>query len=82
MRGQGDKLYYPQDFIPVAEAMGLIHQIDLWVVNHAFELLRHIPSDTALAVNLSGNIFLDPEFISSGGTQTAGNRCRSFASCI
>jgi EAL domain-containing protein (putative c-di-GMP-specific phosphodiesterase class I) len=59
MRGQGDKLYYPQDFIPVAEAMGLIHQIDLWVVNHAFELLTHIPSDTALAVNLSGNIFLD-----------------------
>lgn len=59
MRGQGDKLYYPQDFIPVAEAMGLIHQIDLWVVNHAFELLRNIPNDTALAVNLSGNIFLD-----------------------
>jgi diguanylate cyclase (GGDEF)-like protein len=59
MRGQGDKLYYPQDFIPVAEAMGLIHQIDLWVVNHAFELLRNIPKDTALAVNLSGNIFLD-----------------------
>ncbi|HCD05535.1 MULTISPECIES: EAL domain-containing protein [unclassified Methylophaga] len=59
MRGQGDKLYYPHDFIPVAEAMGLIHQIDLWVVNHAFELLRNVPGDTALAVNLSGNIFLD-----------------------
>ncbi|ODN67900.1 diguanylate cyclase [Methylophaga muralis] len=59
MRGQGDKLYYPQDFIPVAEAMGLIHQIDLWVVSHAFELLRNIPGDIALAVNLSGNIFLD-----------------------
>ena len=59
MRGQGDKLYYPQDFISVAEAMGLIHQIDLWVVNHAFELLRKTPADTALAVNLSGNIFLD-----------------------
>lgn len=59
MRGQGDKLYYPQDFIPVAEAMGLIHQIDLWVISHAFELLRNITGDIALAVNLSGNIFLD-----------------------
>lgn len=64
MRGHGDKLYYPKDFIPVAEAMGLIHQIDLWVVNHAFELLRTVPEDTALAVNLSGNIFLDQNLFS------------------
>lgn len=64
MRGHGDKLYYPKDFIPVAEAMGLIHQIDLWVVNHAFELLRTVPEDTALAVNLSGNIFLEQNLFS------------------
>lgn len=64
MRGHGDKLYYPKDFIPVAEAMGLIHQIDLWVVNHAFELLRTVSEDTALAVNLSGNIFLDQNLFS------------------
>ncbi len=59
MRGDGDMLYYPNDFIPVAEAMGLIHQIDFWVVNQAFDLMRSLPADIAIAINLSGNIFLD-----------------------
>jgi diguanylate cyclase (GGDEF)-like protein len=51
--------YYPDDFIPVAETMGLIHQIDLWVVNHAFDLVAALPEHIALTINLSGNIFLD-----------------------
>ena len=59
MRGDGDMLYYPNDFIPVAEALGLIHQIDFWVVNRAFDLMRTLPGDIAIAINLSGNIFLD-----------------------
>ncbi len=59
MRGDGDMLYYPNDFIPVAEALGLIHQIDLWVINRAFDLMRTLPVDIAIAINLSGNIFLD-----------------------
>lgn len=59
MRGDGDMLYYPNDFIPVAEALGLIHQIDLWVINRAFDLMRTLPADIAIAINLSGNIFLD-----------------------
>ncbi|MBE9525541.1 MAG: EAL domain-containing protein, partial [Proteobacteria bacterium] len=59
MKGEDNTLYYPNDFIPVAEAMGLIQQIDLWVVNHAFDLMRTMPSDISLAINLSGNIFLD-----------------------
>lgn len=59
MRGDDDTLYYPNDFIPVAEAMGLIHQIDLWVVNRAFDLMRTLPNDISVAINLSGNIFLD-----------------------
>ncbi|OUR64676.1 GGDEF-domain containing protein [Methylophaga sp. 42_25_T18] len=59
MRGSDDTLYYPDDFIPVAEAMGLIHQIDLWVVNKAFDLMSQMPSDISISINLSGNIFLD-----------------------
>ncbi|PCH65111.1 MAG: GGDEF-domain containing protein [Gammaproteobacteria bacterium] len=59
MRGTDDTLYYPDDFIPVAEAMGLIHQIDLWVVNKAFDLTSQMPSDISISINLSGNIFLD-----------------------
>jgi diguanylate cyclase (GGDEF)-like protein len=59
MRGEGGVLYYPKEFIPVAEAMGLIHQIDFWVVDHALDLLRGMPEDIAFAINLSGNVFLD-----------------------
>lgn len=64
MRGDGDMLYYPNDFIPVAEAMGLIHQIDFWVVSRAFDLMRTLPTDIAIAINLSGNIFLDQNLYS------------------
>lgn len=59
MRGEGGVLYYPKEFIPVAEAMGLIHQIDFWVVDHALDLLRAMPEHIAFAINLSGNVFLD-----------------------
>lgn len=59
MRGDGGVLYYPKEFIPVAEAMGLIHQIDFWVVAKAFDLLCGMPDSISFAVNLSGNVFLD-----------------------
>lgn len=52
-------VYFPDDFIPVAETMGLIHQIDLWVVNHAFDLIASLSENISLTINLSGNIFLD-----------------------
>lgn len=59
MQGDDNILYYPNDFIPVAETMGLIHQIDLWVVNHVFELIQTLPEHISLTLNLSGNVFLD-----------------------
>ena len=59
MRGEDNTIYYPDDFIPVAEAMGLVQQIDLWVVNHVFDLMRSMPEDLSFTINLSGNIFLD-----------------------
>ncbi|MED5509814.1 MAG: EAL domain-containing protein [Pseudomonadota bacterium] len=59
MRGEGGVLYYPKEFIPVAEAMGLIHQVDFWVVDHALDLLCSMPENIAFAINLSGNVFLD-----------------------
>lgn len=59
MRGEDDAVFYPNDFIPVAEKMGLIHQIDFWVINHAFELLRTTKSEFSITINLSGNIFSD-----------------------
>jgi len=59
MKDEDGAVYYPNDFIPVAEAMGLIHQIDLWVVDHAVDVMRTLPKDISIAINLSGNIFLD-----------------------
>ncbi len=59
MRGEDNTIYYPNDFIPVAETMGLAQQIDLWVVNHVFDLMRSLPDHLSFNINLSGNIFLD-----------------------
>lgn len=59
MKGEDNALFYPNDFIPVAETMGLINHIDLWVVNHAFDLISTLPEHISLTINLSGNIFLD-----------------------
>jgi len=61
MRGEGGLLYYPKEFIPVAEAMGLIHQIDFWVIERAMDMLRTMPESISFAINLSGNVFLDEQ---------------------
>jgi len=59
MKGEDKTIYYPNEFIPVAEAMGLVQQIDLWVVNHVFDLMGSMPAHISFTINLSGNIFLD-----------------------
>ncbi|HDZ15819.1 MAG TPA: EAL domain-containing protein [Methylophaga aminisulfidivorans] len=59
MKGEGNITFYPNEFIPVAEAMGLIHQIDFWVVSKVFETIDTMPKDLSFAINLSGNVFLD-----------------------
>jgi len=63
MRETGGELITPDRFIPVAERMGLIHDIDLWVVQHAIDVLASLPREQAhltLNVNLSIHAFQDP----------------------
>jgi diguanylate cyclase (GGDEF)-like protein/PAS domain S-box-containing protein len=48
-----DKLVLPGAFLAVAERLGLIHQIDRWVVTQAIRLLDE-RDDLRLEVNLSG----------------------------
>ena len=51
-------LLSPNQFIPVAERMGLIHQIDLWVVTHAIDFIANLPSehgDVHFTINLSSH---------------------------
>lgn len=60
MIGNHQELISPDNFIPVAERMGLIHDIDLWVVEHAIDVLRTLPVHLSLNINLSSHAFQDP----------------------
>lgn len=56
----------PDSFIPVAERMGLIHDIDLWVVAYALDTLHRLPpalDGISLNVNLSIHAFQDPALL-------------------
>jgi diguanylate cyclase (GGDEF)-like protein len=62
MIGNDGKLIEPNNFIPVAEKMGLIHDIDLWVVNRAIDILHELPEkhkNTSFNINLSSHAFQD-----------------------
>lgn len=51
-------LLSPEDFIPVAERMGLIQQIDLWVVTTVIDMIAALPeedNDISFTVNLSSH---------------------------
>ena len=53
----------PNDFIPVAERMGLIHEIDRYMIRSVIKTLARLPNsqrDISLHVNLSGHAFQDP----------------------
>jgi diguanylate cyclase (GGDEF)-like protein len=60
MDGLNDHAISPCEFIPVSERMGLIHNIDLWVVENAIDFLVERSSnnsDLSLAINLSSMAF-------------------------
>jgi len=62
MIGNNGELIEPSNFIPVAEKMGLIHDIDLWVVNRAIDILHQLPEkhkNTSFNINLSSHAFQD-----------------------
>ncbi len=55
----------PDEFIPMAERTGLIYPLTLWVLKHALEQQmewRKIGLDMGVAVNISAQTLLDPEF--------------------
>ncbi|NOY67443.1 MAG: EAL domain-containing protein [Gammaproteobacteria bacterium] len=66
MHGENDEVYTPADFIPVAERMGMIHQIDLWVVEHVLDFMSNLPeehNDVGININLSGHAFQDASLL-------------------
>jgi diguanylate cyclase (GGDEF)-like protein len=57
MRDARNNLIPPSSFLPAAERVGLIHEIDRWVVRKAIDLLaqaRKAPAAGRVGVNLSG----------------------------
>ena len=66
MRGDDNEVISPVEFVPVAERMGLIHSIDLWVLENAIEFLAKLPADKAnisLSINLSSVAFQDTSLL-------------------
>jgi diguanylate cyclase (GGDEF)-like protein len=62
MRDSDERVIDPGEFIPVAERMGLIHGIDVWVVDKAIDFLASLPQELShikLAINLSCMAFQD-----------------------
>jgi len=58
MMDSNGNLLSPVRFIPVAERMGLIHHIDLWVVTHAIDYIAGLGEDKAdicFTINLSSH---------------------------
>ena len=57
----------PSTFIPAAERYGLMRDIDMWVIEHCFEVIRDVRKDTdssvtyIYSINLSGQSVGDPE---------------------
>jgi len=66
MLDHDDKLITPENFIPVAERMGLIRDIDFWVINHVIDVLHKLPDNHAhqtININLSMYAFQDPALL-------------------
>jgi diguanylate cyclase (GGDEF)-like protein/PAS domain S-box-containing protein len=59
----------PGEFLPTAERLGLIRDIDRWVVRRAVELLaEHRDEAVTLDINLSGKVFSDTGILAAVAT--------------
>jgi len=64
MLDDNGELIMPAEFLPTAERLGLIHDIDHWVIQEAVRLLAaHPEMEAGLDVNLSGKAFADPNLL-------------------
>lgn len=66
MLDEDGQIITPEKFIPIAERMGLIRDIDFWVINHVIDVLSQLPADYAqqkININLSMFAFQDPALL-------------------
>lgn len=64
LRDEEGNLLYPNSFIPIAERVGLMSQIDRWVVTTALTMLKKNHDAPKLFVNLSGMSLGDKALLS------------------
>ncbi len=63
MYDENNEIISPECFIPVAERIGMIHDIDNWVIKQAIKILQRLPEDKShisMNINLSSHVFHDP----------------------
>lgn len=68
LRAQDDdgNLMMPNDVIPTAERLGIIREIDRWVLHRGIEMLareQRLGRTTGIHINLSGSAFSDPDIL-------------------
>ncbi len=66
LKDEEERIFSPDIFIPAAERMGLIHSLDMWVIEHAIDFLASLPesqSHICLAINLSGHAFQNHQLL-------------------
>ena len=60
-------MVYPNEFISIAETCGLIHQLDMWVLETACQQLRQWEADQVsprqISINLSAIQFAEPNLV-------------------
>ncbi len=64
MVGKDGQLISPSVFVPLAERVGMMPKIDLWVISHLLrhlQSLKNLPAPIAFNVNLSNMTLADPE---------------------
>jgi diguanylate cyclase (GGDEF)-like protein len=67
MLGDDDELAFPTTFLPTAARLGLMVDIDRWVIRQALRslaALRDTHGDVRFALNVSGSTFDRPDFFS------------------
>jgi EAL domain-containing protein (putative c-di-GMP-specific phosphodiesterase class I) len=66
MIGEDGEIILPAEFIPTAERLGVIRDIDRWVARRGVQMLgaeQAAGRDTVFAINMSGAAFSDPELL-------------------
>ena len=76
MREEEERLLPPGAFLPVFERLGMMPDLDRWVMRRALAQLARGSRVPSLSLNISAQTLSDPEFLSEMAAQLARHRMR------